>query len=81
MTLDSDCHQGNILGHNRDAELEDNLLPLSPPGVQPSVISIGFYPDWLVVQYLISQYDCILILVKILQSVVCFNIAISQTVS
>lgn len=81
MTLDSDCRQGNILGHNRDAELEDNLLPLTPPGVQPSIISIGFYPDWLALQYLIFQYDCVIILAKILQSVICFNITISQTAS
>ena len=49
ISIDSDCTHGNILGHNRIEEMEDNILPLAPYGVQPSIVSIDFYPDWYIV--------------------------------
>ena len=44
--MDSNCEQGNVLGHDTAQSLEEGVFPLSPPGWQPTIISVGFSPDW-----------------------------------
>ncbi len=44
--MDSNCDHGNLLGHDAERSLEDNMFPLSPPGWEPHIIAVDFYPDW-----------------------------------
>ncbi len=47
MTYDSHClTNGKALNYNKELEKDDNVLSLTPMGVQPSIISVDFSPDW-----------------------------------
>lgn len=39
---------GNIDKHNVTTAMEENMIPLVPPGGANRVIDIDFSPDWLV---------------------------------
>lgn len=75
ITLYNYCH-GNVLEHNRSQELENNILPLAPYGAQPSVMSIDFYPDWLVsIVYEYVMDNCINVVTTILVVYIKYQIA------
>ena len=46
MTSDSSCKTGNIFGHNRTQELEDEMFGLNLPGLFTSTIVLEFDPAW-----------------------------------
>ena len=49
FTLDNYCNQGNVLGHNKTEMMEGEAFPLNPSGMEETIISLDFDPDWYVV--------------------------------
>ena len=46
FTHDSKCDVGSLDEHSHSEALEENMIPLAPPGADPPIIEIDFYPDW-----------------------------------
>ena len=46
FTHDSKCEVGSIDEHEHSVAMEENMIPLAPPGADSPIIDIDFYPDW-----------------------------------
>ena len=46
FTHDAQCEVGSVDHHTHSEALEENMIPLAPPGATSPIIDIDFYPDW-----------------------------------